>query len=63
MNTDNSADNSADTPYKSDNPYKDDEKDLDAAKQMDIISKTIFAPMYPLLAEQIKEKYQITTGK
>ncbi|MCK5098241.1 MAG: class I SAM-dependent methyltransferase [Desulfobacteraceae bacterium] len=45
-----------------DNPYKDDEKDLEAAKSMDEISKTVFAPIYPLIAGQIKEKFNITEG-
>ncbi len=45
-----------------DNPYKDDEKDLKAAKSMDKISKTVFAPIYPLIAGQIKKKFNITKG-
>ena len=45
-----------------DNPYKDDEKDLKTAKSMDEISKTVFAPIYPLIAGQIKEKFNITDG-
>ncbi|MCD4742527.1 MAG: class I SAM-dependent methyltransferase [Desulfobacteraceae bacterium] len=45
-----------------DNPYKDDEKDLEVAKSMDEISKTVFVPIYPLIAGQIKEKFNITDG-
>jgi ubiquinone/menaquinone biosynthesis C-methylase UbiE len=46
----------------SDNPYKIDKEDLKAAQGMDKITKTVFAPIYPLIAEQIKEKFSITTG-
>ncbi len=45
-----------------DNPYKDDIEDLNAARSMDKLVKTVFAPIYPLLAEQIKSKHGITTG-
>ncbi|MCD4718628.1 MAG: class I SAM-dependent methyltransferase [Desulfobacula sp.] len=45
-----------------DNPYKDDLKDQEAARAMDEIVKTVFAPVYPLIAEQIKSIHGITTG-
>lgn len=45
-----------------DNPYKNDESDRKAAKDMDDISKTLFAPVYPMIAEYIKDKFNITTG-
>ena len=45
-----------------DNPYKDDEQDLKAAKGMDKIVKTVFAQIYPLVAGQIMEKFNITEG-
>jgi len=45
-----------------DNPYKTDDEDLKAAKGMDEITKTVFAPIYPLIAEQITEKFNITSG-
>ena len=44
------------------NPYKDDKKDLEVAKGMDEISKTIYAPIYPFIAGQIKKKFNITDG-
>ena len=45
-----------------DNPYKNDEKDLKTAKSMDEIAKTVFAPIYPLIAGQIKEKFNVIDG-
>lgn len=45
-----------------DNPYEDDTEDLNAAGSMDKLVKTVFAPIYPLIAEQIKSKHGITTG-
>ncbi len=44
------------------NPYKDDKEDLKAAESMDKISKTVFAPLYPMIANQIKEKSKLETG-
>ncbi|CCK79098.1 MULTISPECIES: class I SAM-dependent methyltransferase [Desulfobacula] len=44
------------------NPYKDDTEDRKAARAMDEIVKTVFAPIYPLIAEQIKSKHGIVTG-
>ncbi len=45
-----------------DNPYADKEKDYETAIAMDKIAKGIFAPVYPLLAEQIVEAHGITRG-
>ncbi|THB76285.1 MAG: class I SAM-dependent methyltransferase [Desulfobacteraceae bacterium] len=45
-----------------DNPYLDESKDLEAATAMDQISKTTFAPVYPLLAQQILEIHGIRSG-
>lgn len=45
-----------------DNPYQDDLKDLEAARSMDKIVKTVFAQVYPLIAEQIKSIHGITSG-
>ncbi len=44
------------------NPYKDTKTDLEAALSMDEISDVIFAPIYPVIAGHIKEKFNITTG-
>ncbi len=44
------------------NPYKDDAKDMESARSMDKIAKTVFAPIYPLLAGQIKVTHGITSG-
>ena len=45
-----------------DNPYADKDKDYETAIAMDKIAKGIFAPVYPLLAEQIVEAHGITRG-
>ncbi len=45
-----------------DNPYLEDEEDKKAAMEMDEIVKTIFAPIYPEIAGQIKSMHKITTG-
>ena len=47
---------------KQENPYKNDKKDLEAAMSMNEISKTVFAPIYPFIANQIKEKFNIIDG-
>jgi len=44
------------------NPYIDDENDKKAAMDMDAIAKTLFAPIYPVIAEQITSMHGITTG-
>jgi ubiquinone/menaquinone biosynthesis C-methylase UbiE len=46
-----------------DNPYKNEDEDAKAATEMDKIAKTLFAPIYPLIADHIKEKFNITTGQ
>ncbi len=51
-----------DNPYKQENPYKDDKKDLEVAISMSEISKTVFAPIYPVIANQIKGKFNIIDG-
>lgn len=45
-----------------DNPYRTDEEDFKAAQGMDKITKTVFAPIYPMIAQQIKEEFNITKG-
>nr|NJM04567.1 class I SAM-dependent methyltransferase [Desulfobacula sp.] len=45
-----------------DNPYLDDEEDKKAAMDMDAIVKTLFAPIYPVIAEQITSMHGITAG-
>ncbi len=45
-----------------DNPYLDDEKDLKAAREMDEIVKTVFAPIYPVIARQITSAHGIAAG-
>jgi len=45
-----------------DNPYLDDDEDKKAAMDMDAIVKTLFAPIYPVIAEQIKSMHGIVTG-
>ncbi|MBU1343931.1 MAG: class I SAM-dependent methyltransferase [Proteobacteria bacterium] len=45
-----------------DNPYTDDQNDQKAALEMDEIARTIFAPIYPVIAEQIKATHGITAG-
>src|SRR3989339_642760 len=45
-----------------DNPYLDEEEDKKAAMDMDAIVKTLFAPIYPVIAEQIKSMHGIVTG-
>lgn len=45
-----------------DNPYLDDEEDKKAALEMDEISKTLFAPIYPLIAEDIKSRHGVLKG-
>ncbi len=44
------------------NPYKNDKKDLEASQSMNELSNAIFAPIYPVIAAQIKEKFKITNG-
>ncbi len=44
------------------NPYLDDEEDKKAAMDMDAIAKTLFAPIYPIIAEQITSMHGITSG-
>lgn len=46
-----------------DNPYKNEDEDAKAAIEMDEIARTLFAPIYPLVASHIKEKFNITTGQ
>lgn len=45
-----------------DNPYTDEEADLEAALSMDKIAKGAFAPIYPLLAQQIVNTHRISKG-
>ncbi len=45
------------------NPYSDEAKDLENAKSMDDIVKTVFAPIYPLIAGQIIEHHGIKQGE
>ncbi len=45
-----------------DNPYTNDRDDQEAARQMDEIVKTVFAPIYPVIAEEIKSRHHIVTG-
>ena len=44
------------------NPYKNDKKDLETAQGMNELSNTIFAPIYPVIARHINEKFNITNG-
>lgn len=44
------------------NPYIDDENDKKAAMDMDAIVKTLFAPIYPVIAAQITSLHGISTG-
>ena len=46
----------------SENPYKKDAGDLKTARAMDKIAKTVFAPIYPLIAEQVRSLHGITSG-
>lgn len=45
-------------------PYPTDstQTDLEAAARMDRISKTVFAPVYPAIAEDVTSRYGITSG-
>lgn len=45
-----------------DNPYTDENEDKKAAIQMDDIAKTVFAPIYPVIAQQVIRFYGSTTG-
>lgn len=45
-----------------DNPYIDDVTDLTAAKDMDKIAKTVFAPVYRIIADQINKSLHFTSG-
>jgi ubiquinone/menaquinone biosynthesis C-methylase UbiE len=45
-----------------DNPYTSDQDDREAARMMDNITKTVFAPIYPVMAQQITSMHGITTG-
>ena len=45
-----------------DNPYTNDQDDQKAARMMDNITKTVFAPIYPVMAGQIASIHGITTG-
>ena len=45
-----------------DNPYTNDQDDRQAARMMDNITRTVFAPIYPVMAEQIASIHDITTG-
>jgi len=45
-----------------DNPYLDDESDRKAAKEMDDIVKTVFSPIYPMMAKQIASQTGIAKG-
>lgn len=44
------------------NPYKDKEKDFESAQKMNRIATHVFAPIYPVIAEQIKTKFGIING-
>ncbi len=45
-----------------DNPYTNDQDDREAARMMNNITKTVFAPIYPVMAEQIASIHGITAG-
>lgn len=45
-----------------DNPYTNDQDDREAARMMDQITQTVFAPIYPVMAEQIASIHGIAKG-
>lgn len=44
-------------------PYDNKAKGVETAENMDKLARNVFAGVYPLIAEQIKERFNITSGE